>query len=149
MKYEYDLWNKIIDEQLYEQLDNDLDKMKQIGEELQEYSDNDSDSDSNSNNELNGGYYYEKTIGINSYEQMTNNDFPTFTTICMIGRRGSGKITAICDLLNKYNEQFIQNTLIIAPTERMTPMYKYKYPNARVEAHYRSELIEEFFHYGP
>ena len=130
MKYEYDLWNKIIDDQMYEQLDENLDKIRQVDEELQGYVDDD-------------------TTGIDSYEQMTNIDFPEFTTICMIGRRATGKSTAICNFLDKYTEEFIQNTLIIAPTEKLNPMYKYKYPNAKVVAHYTPELVDEFLHYGP
>jgi hypothetical protein len=117
MKYEYELHNKIIEEQL-----------EQIEKESKEEDSTNSYS----------------SFDVNDYEQMTNIDFPEFTSIYMIGIKRAEQSMAICNILSKYTDEFIRNTLIISHHERLHPIYKYKYPITRIETQYRSELLQEY-----
>ncbi len=50
----------------------------------------------------------------------------------MIGKRGVGKTTLINDILQRYDDEFISNSLIISPKDKIVPFYKEFFPSAEV-----------------
>jgi hypothetical protein len=64
--------------------------------------------------------------------------------ICIIAKRGSGKSYQVCEILNKYGEEVIKNSLIISPTEKMNSFYSDKYPGINISYTYTPELINSY-----
>lgn len=70
---------------------------------------------------------------------------PEYPCLNIIGRRHSGKTWLVSDLLENFKNKGVTNILIIQkPTDKMNPFYKKRFPDARIEYEYSSELIKEF-----
>lgn len=82
-------------------------------------------------------YFNNNTIDIANIEYDSN--------ICIIGKRGSGKTTLICNLLDryKYDDSFMKNTLILTFNDKLNTFYKSKYPLSQVMSECNIELIKE------
>ena len=50
----------------------------------------------------------------------------------MIAKRGCGKTSLIKDILQRYDQEFINNSLIISPKEKINPFYKKYFSNAEI-----------------
>ncbi|XWV25639.1 A32-like packaging ATPase [Tupanvirus deep ocean] len=73
--------------------------------------------------------------------------------ILVCAKRGSGKSFAIRDFMIRLKEKsnqedFYENSLIIAPTERMNKFYGYFCPNSKILYQYDSEAIKEHLERG-
>ena len=64
--------------------------------------------------------------------------------IGIIGKRCTGKTTLVKKILDKYNKDFISNSLIICSDEYNAKMYKNKYPDAKVINGYSIDIIWEY-----
>lgn len=64
-------------------------------------------------------------------------------SICIIGRRGSGKSRLINKLLSNLDPSVISNTDIIAPKEELSPYLSQIYPQAKMHYKYCSDIIED------
>ena len=91
---------------------------------------------------------YDEYDAIHTYERLNVSDIEDHASILIVGKRGSGRSMIASSILNKYDEQFIGNSLIISPTERLNPYYRNKFPFAHIEYEYKPELIEEFINTG-
>jgi len=77
-------------------------------------------------------------------KRLNLNDMPNYGSINIIGKRGSGKTKIVANLLDGYDSDFIANSLIICPTERMNVFYTDKYPTAKVIYQYDADEIETY-----
>lgn len=91
---------------------------------------------------------YDEYDAINTYERINAPDIEEHASILVIGKRGSGRSTVVSSILNKYSEDFLTNSLIISPNERLTPFYKNKFPSTRIETEYKQDFIEEYLNAG-
>ncbi len=68
------------------------------------------------------------------------------STICMIGKRATGKSCAISNIIDNLNvtDNFMENTLIISPSELMNPFYGSKYPTATILNNYGGDILIEY-----
>jgi hypothetical protein len=55
-----------------------------------------------------------------------------YGSINIIGKRGVGKSSMAAKILEKYDDEFIANSLIINPKEKMIPFYTLKFPTAKI-----------------
>jgi len=61
-----------------------------------------------------------------------------------IGKRGCGKTYTISHFLDKYKEEFIENSLVISSSEKYAPQYSIKYPNAKILFEYNEDQVKEY-----
>ena len=69
--------------------------------------------------------------------------FKSDSNICIIGRRGTGISSIVKDILNNYSDNFISNSLIISPTEKLNKNY-IKYLKAKVIYECDTEIIDGY-----
>jgi hypothetical protein len=62
--------------------------------------------------------------------------------ILIIGKRGSGKSVIVSNILNRYNDTVLNNSLIISPTEPLNPFYTDKFPQCKIEYEYTTDSIK-------
>ena len=62
----------------------------------------------------------------------------------LIGGRAVGKTTTISNILDKYDENVIKNSLIIHSANYYDPIYTTKYPNAKILSEYDENYIKQF-----
>jgi len=81
-----------------------------------------------------------RSIGFKKFDL---NTLPINSSICLIGKRGSGKQFMVRDILHHLNTntEFLENTLIIAGTEKGEPFYKTEFPDAKILCKYDNEEI--------
>jgi len=72
------------------------------------------------------------------------NEMVKYPHICLIGKREAGKTTIITNMLDKQDDYFLENTLIISPKDKIKPFYKNRYPKAEVIFKYDSAKIQEY-----
>lgn len=92
---------------------------------------------------------YDEYDATHTYERLNSSDIEDYATIMIIGKRGAGKSTIVNNILSKYDENFLANSLIISPTEQYTPNYSKKYPYTHIETEYQQEYIEQYLNTGP
>jgi hypothetical protein len=88
----------------------------------------------------------------NNSLKYNNLEFQEFTlskeysSICIIGKRGSGKTLVVQNIIDNLNvsDKFIENTLIIDPTEQYSKSYGPKYQKAQIHFNYNSTILEEY-----
>lgn len=91
---------------------------------------------------------YDEYDALHTYERLNASDIEDYATMMIIGKRGSGKSTIVNNILGKYDENFLANSLIISPTEQFNPYYTKKYPYTRIESEYKPEYIEQYLNTG-
>ncbi|ARF11162.1 packaging ATPase [Klosneuvirus KNV1] len=91
---------------------------------------------------------YDEYDAIHTYERLNASDIEDHSAILIIGKRGSGKTTIVNNILSKYDETFLANSLIISPTEKINSYYKNKYPYTHIETEYQPEYIEHYLNTG-
>lgn len=72
------------------------------------------------------------------------NEMQPYSKINIVGMRGSGKTKIVTNILDRYDQEFIANTLIISYTDKMTDFYKDRYPTAKVIHQYDVDEIEKY-----
>lgn len=91
---------------------------------------------------------YDEYDALHTYERINPSDLEDYTSMLIIGPKGSGKSTIVSNILNKYDETFIYNSLIISRNEKFTKYYQTKYPYTRIEAEYKPEYIDQLLSMG-
>lgn len=71
------------------------------------------------------------------------NDIPTYCIVNIIGNKKSKKTCIVASILDRYNVEFIQNTLIISSNNESNNFYKNKYPLAKIMYDYNANEIEK------
>ena len=61
-------------------------------------------------------------------------------------KRGSGKSYIVSHLISYLNDNdnFIKNSLIISPTERMNPFYIHRFPQAKIIYQFDDDIVQEY-----
>lgn len=69
------------------------------------------------------------------------------STICIIAKRGSGKSWVIRDLITNLNksDKFIENLLLISPTERMNKFYGKFISSDKILYEYDNKVLKKYF----
>ena len=76
-----------------------------------------------------------QTFEIPSYKKIQTIDFEKmkqYGSIHIIGKRQTGKSSIISQILEKYDDDFIANSLIINPKEKTEHFYTSRYPTAKI-----------------
>jgi len=68
------------------------------------------------------------------------------STICIIAKRGPGKSWIVRELFNNLNktDKFIENSLIISPTEKMNKFYGNFIPSSNISFQYDNKVLKEY-----
>lgn len=80
-------------------------------------------------------------------EKLDLDDMYANPSICLIGKRGSGKSWIVRNILWKLSDRyrrFEENTLIIAKSEKMSSFYRHNFPKAKILYDYDTDELEEY-----
>ncbi len=93
---------------------------------------------------FNNVYKDDKTDKSIEFNEFTLDTKPS--TICMIAKRGSGKSWLASNIINNLNTtpNFIENTLIISPTEQMIQFYGPIFPKSQILYNYDSDVLTDY-----
>jgi hypothetical protein len=80
-------------------------------------------------------------IGI---KELNLNELPPYCKVNIVGKRGTGKTQIVSNILDRYDSEFIANTLIISPYDKMTGYYKTRFPTAKVIYEYDVNEIQQY-----
>lgn len=69
-------------------------------------------------------------------------------SICIIGKRGTGKSTLITDILKNKSSDFINNSLIISAKENCEKFYKNKFPKTKILSDLDKNIIKNYLENG-
>ncbi len=93
---------------------------------------------------INNEYKDNKTGKCMMFDEFTLDMQPS--TMCVIAKRGSGKTWFATNVINNLNvtPNFIENTLIISPTEQMSLFYGPKFPKSQILYNYDGDILTEY-----
>jgi len=74
----------------------------------------------------------DREIDIAKIKKLDMNDIGPTTNITIVAKRGCGKSLLVKNILEKFDADFIKNSLIISPTEKLNPFYG-KYFDSKIE----------------
>lgn len=148
---------------IYEQIHTEVNNNSENTENSENSENSDDDSFFSEKTQINNDCIFEKTSnknktcsininGTNNSLQIQSLKLKTLCknpSICIIAKRGSGKSWIIRNIFDELNtsstsDRFIENTLVISPTERMSKFYRNFIPKENIIYEYDKTAISTY-----
>lgn len=100
-------------------------------------------TESKKENDIQVKLYNGKTLAIKGLDL---NDLPERSSICLLGKRNSGKSLIIKNIIDRCNttDDFVDNCLILCGNEKNCEFYREQYPSAKILPKYDRTALDDF-----